>query len=79
MASGSRLVPTEKGMGIESLNGMREALRYSKGFCNGTLQSLNMRGYKPIGGTIRFIAARKSNDNNEECAVILPDVYFGKE
>lgn len=79
LVSGSRLILTEKGMGIEFPNGMREALRYSKSFCNGTLQSLNMRGYKPIGGTIRFIAARKSNDNNEECAVILPDVYFGKE
>lgn len=78
LVSGSRLVSTEKGMGIESPGGTREVLRYSKSFCDGTLQSLSRKGYTPIGGTIRFIAAWKSKDDNEECAVILPDVYFGK-
>lgn len=78
LVSGMKLVPTEKGMGIETKNGIREVLRYSKSFCNETLQSLNRKGYKPQDGAIRFIVAWKSKDDGGEYAVILPDVYFGK-
>lgn len=29
-------------------------------------------------GIVRFIAAWKNKDNDEEYAVILPDIYFGR-
>ena len=65
-------------MGIEAHGEIHEILRYSKDFYDKKIQSLGKKGYKPHSGAIRFIVAWKSKDGGEECAVILPDVYFGK-
>ncbi|MBD5146011.1 MAG: RecQ family ATP-dependent DNA helicase [Ruminococcus sp.] len=78
LMSGLKLVPTERGMGIETKNGIREVIRYSKSFFEETVQNLERKGYKPLGGAVRFIVAWKNKDDGEEYAVILPDVYFGK-
>ncbi len=72
------LIPTEKGMGIKTQNGMWEVLRYSKDFSDNKIQSLERKGYKPFRGSIHFIAAWKNKDGGEEYAVILPDIYFRK-
>ncbi len=78
LRSGMELIPTEKGMSIETKNGIREVLRYSKDFSDNKIQSLERKGYKPFRGSIRFIAAWKNKDDGEEYAVILPDIYFRK-
>ena len=78
LRSGMELILTEKGMGIETKNGIREVLRYSKDFYDNKIQGLVRKGYKPFRGLIRFIAAWKNKDDGEEYAVILPDIYFKK-
>lgn len=52
-------------------------VKFSKGF-NDWIQRLAQRGFHPIGAKVRFVVAWHEKDNEQEYAVILPEVYFGK-
>ncbi len=43
------------------------------------LEKLSEKGYRPSGGKVRFIVAWKGEDDKDETAVILPDLYFRKD
>ncbi|MDE6745278.1 MAG: hypothetical protein K2J72_01430, partial [Oscillospiraceae bacterium] len=75
LRSGMALIPDARGMSIKTTEGTVEVLRYSKGFSE-KIRNLSQKGYVPVMGKIRFIAAWKNKDNGEEYAVILPDIYF---
>lgn len=78
MRSGMKLITTENGMSVNTKNGMKEILRYSKSFKNDKLKKLCGKGYLPAVGKIRFIVAWENKDSGEEYAVILPDLYLKK-
>ena len=52
-------------------------VKFSKGF-NDRVQRLAQRSFHPIGAKVRFVVAWHEKDNDQEYAVILPEVYFGK-
>ncbi len=37
------------------------------------------KGYRPCGGKVRFVVAWKGENDKEETAVLLPDLYFEKD
>lgn len=44
--------------------------------CNEEIKRYALKGYKPVYARIRFICAWKGKSDEEECAVILADLYF---
>ncbi|MCM1307323.1 MAG: AAA family ATPase, partial [Butyrivibrio sp.] len=47
--------------------------------CAERLNILSKKGYKPYKARVRFIVAWKDKDDNEESAVILPEIYLKVE
>ena len=43
------------------------------------LEKLSAKGYRPCGGTVRFVVAWKGEEDREETAVLLPDLLFIKD
>lgn len=42
------------------------------------IKELISKGYAPYGGEVRFVVAWKSEEDSEESAVLLPNIYFKK-
>ena len=40
---------------------------------------VKLKGYVPYKAKIRFVVAWKDKEDEQECAILLPDVYFRKE
>lgn len=54
---------------------MVRVLKFSKA-CLQRLEELSRKGYQPEKAVIRFIVAWKAEEDNEESAVILPNLYL---
>ncbi len=56
---------------------LRPVVKFSRGF-NEKMQGLLRKGYSPLRAEIRCIVAWKGEEDVQESAVILPNVYFVK-
>lgn len=54
---------------------MVRVLKFSKA-CLQRLEEFSRKGYQPDKAVIRFIVAWKAEEDNEESAVILPNLYL---
>ncbi len=43
------------------------------------LAEMKKKGYVPYKAKIRFVVAWKDKEDEKECAILLPDVYFRKD
>lgn len=46
--------------------------------CIKRLEELEQKGYLPYKAVVRFVVAWKGDEDDEECAILLPDVYLKK-
>lgn len=77
LRSGMKLSIGQNGMNVTTQNGTTKALVFSQKFRD-EIQRLNRMGYYPYMGKIRFVLAWKGPEDEDECAIILPEVYFRK-
>lgn len=75
LCSGMELTVQNSCLYARTVSGQRPVLRFSKQF-NSKLENLQRQGYHPLKAKIRFIAAWKGKNNDEECYIILPDLYL---
>lgn len=77
LKSGIPLFLTDAYLSAE-LNGRSVRIAKFSKACRERLQTLHERGYIPYSASIRFIVAWKGEDDTEETAVVLPDIYLRK-
>lgn len=77
LKSGTPLFLTDTYLSAE-LNGRSVRIAKLSKACRERLQTLYERGYIPYSANIRFIVAWKGEDDTEETAVVLPDIYLRK-
>lgn len=47
--------------------------------CIANIEQLAQKGYRPCGADVRFVVAWKGEEDTEETAVLLPNIYFCKQ
>ena len=77
LQSGSNLQVTGNYLAAEFDRQKIPVAKFSKAFAE-KLNNLQQRSYKPYAAKIRFIVAWKGKEDEEETAVILPDIYLRK-
>lgn len=77
LKSGDRLIAKGEYLYINTLSGNMPIVKFSKRYMD-TLNRLRRKGYVLNNAKIRFTVAWKSEEDDEECAVILPELYLRK-
>lgn len=75
--SGSELTIHNNVLFCNLPSGEKQVVMLSKKYQE-TLSLLKQRDYSPFKAKVRFIVAWKAEEDDTECAVILPDIYFRK-
>lgn len=75
LVSGTHLQMQDKQLLLKVSNRTLPVLRFSQK-CNTEIQRLIGNGYLPYDAVVRFVCAWKGQDDTEETAIILPEVYF---
>lgn len=76
--SGTELQLNGEYMSVELQNRSFRVLKCSKA-CVKRIEELKEKGYQLYKAAIRFVVAWKGEDEDTECAVILPDLYLKKD
>ena len=77
LRSGTRLYVREGALFMETQQGMKKVVAFSRAF-NQTLMQLQYKGYVPYSATVRFVVGWTRQDRQEMTEVILPDIWFRK-
>ncbi len=75
MYSGMKLSVNGSFLSAEINNRDIKVVKFSKAF-EERICELQGKGYKPTASIIRFVVAWKSEEDEKEYAVILPDISF---
>lgn len=75
--SGTELYTRGNFLCAESNNRAVRVLKYSRA-CLDRLKTLRGKGYRPYRAVVRFVVAWQKEGDDEESAVILPDLYLKK-
>lgn len=77
LRSGTRLCVREGALFMETQQGMKKVVAFSRAF-NQTLMQLQYKGYVPYSATVRFVVGWTRQDRQEITEVILSDIWFRK-
>ena len=77
LPSGYNLIVDGNALLAQTSTGLKKVLIFSKKYQD-KMAELKLKGYIPCKAKIRFVVAWKGENDKNESAIILPDVYFKK-
>ena len=77
LPSGYNLIVDGNALLAQTSTGLKKVLIFSKKYQD-KMAELKLKGYIPCKAKIRFVVAWKGENDENESAIILPDVYFKK-
>ncbi len=78
LISGTELHINGNALFLRTQKGLIKVIILSKAYQD-KMAELKHKGYVPYKAKVRFVVAWKDKEDEQECAILLPDVYFRKE
>jgi ATP-dependent DNA helicase RecQ len=78
LISGTELRINGNSLFIKTTKATEKVIILSKAYQD-KMAEMKKKGYVPYKAKVRFVVAWKDKEDEKECAILLPDVYFRKD